>query len=68
MLCFCKDFFRGQVVEKINMRGLDRVLMACLEDGKIHLRHYCIRRKKATTPGGAKVNESMRSATLSPRA
>lgn len=45
---FLIDFFRGAVVKNLNMRGLDRVLTAALENGKIFLRHYRIRRKKPT--------------------
>ena len=67
---FLVDFFRCQVVDKINMRGLDRCLTATLQDGKIYLRHYCVRRKKASTPGGEKgveLNECGPSMTLVPR-
>ena len=46
------------------------MLTACVQDGKIHLRQYCIRKKKAAAAGGEKpleLNECGPSMTLVPR-
>lgn len=43
------DFFRGQVVESINLAGLDRVFVCVAAEGKVHIRHCAIRLKKSGT-------------------
>merc|ERR1712159_383850 len=52
---FLLDFFRGTVAEKVNVAGLDRVITAVIDNGKVFLRQYNIRRKKTPTGGGEKV-------------
>merc|ERR1712216_394450 len=54
---FLIDFFRGTVAEQVNLAGLDRVITAAIDNGKIYLRQYKIRRKKAPVGGGEKVVE-----------
>lgn len=43
------DFFRGQVVDSINLAGLDRVFVCVAAAGKVHIRHCAIRLKKSGT-------------------
>ncbi|EFJ42816.1 hypothetical protein VOLCADRAFT_107061 [Volvox carteri f. nagariensis] len=44
------DMFRGEPVDKINLAGIDRVLMAVAEgDTRLQLRQYSIRFKKSGT-------------------
>jgi len=63
------DFFRGTVTKKVNMNGVDRALMATLENGKIHMRHYLVRRTKAKsgTDKAVALTECGPSFTLVPR-
>ncbi|KAG2442290.1 hypothetical protein HXX76_002376 [Chlamydomonas incerta] len=44
------DLFRGEQVDKINLAGIDRVVMAvALDDARLQLRQYSIRFKKSGT-------------------
>lgn len=43
------DFFRGQVVDKINIQGLDHVIQLTVNDGVIHFSHYSVKLKKSGT-------------------
>eukprot|EP00897_Mesotaenium_endlicherianum_P010516 jgi/Mesen1/9493/ME000063S08948 len=43
------DFFRGEVVENINLAGIDRVFVVVAAAGKVYLRHCAIRLKKSGT-------------------
>lgn len=43
------DFFRGRVVDKINMQGLDHVIQLTVTDGIIHFAHYSVKLKKSGT-------------------
>lgn len=36
------DYFRGQVLDKINLAGLDRIIVCTAHKGIIHFRHYGI--------------------------
>lgn len=41
------DFFRGRVVDKINIQGLDHVIQLTVVDGVIHFAHYSVKLKKS---------------------
>lgn len=43
------DFFRGRVVDKINMQGLDHVIQLTVQDEVIHFAHYSVKLKKSGT-------------------
>jgi ribosome production factor 2 len=43
------DLFRGTVVDKVNLEGLDHVIICTAVDGKILFRQYLIRLKKTGT-------------------
>ncbi|KXZ44234.1 hypothetical protein GPECTOR_70g464 [Gonium pectorale] len=44
------DFFRGEQVDRINLAGIDRVVMAvAVDDTRLQLRQYAIRFKKSGT-------------------
>ncbi|GLC50860.1 hypothetical protein PLESTB_000439900 [Pleodorina starrii] len=44
------DMFRGEPVDKINLAGIDRVLMAvAVDDDRLQLRQYSVRFKKSGT-------------------
>uniref|UniRef100_A0A6B2LAR3 Ribosome production factor 2 homolog n=1 Tax=Arcella intermedia TaxID=1963864 RepID=A0A6B2LAR3_9EUKA len=44
------DFFRGKIVESINLKGLDHVIALSVDkDGAILFRHYAITMKKSDT-------------------
>eukprot|EP00271_Cylindrocystis_brebissonii_P000438 TRINITY_DN10523_c0_g2_i1.p1 TRINITY_DN10523_c0_g2~~TRINITY_DN10523_c0_g2_i1.p1 ORF type:complete len:356 (+),score=85.29 TRINITY_DN10523_c0_g2_i1:249-1316(+) len=43
------DFFRGEVVETLNLAGLDRVFICMALEGKVWLRHCAVRLKKSGT-------------------
>lgn len=43
------DFFRGRVVDKINIQGLDHVIQLTVQDGIIHFSHYSVKLKKSGT-------------------
>merc|ERR1712086_1242609 len=67
---FLVDFFRGTVADCVNITGLDRVITAVLDKGKVLLRQYLIRRKKATGGAlhkGVHLEECGPSMTLAPR-
>jgi len=46
------DYFRGAVLDKINLAGLDRVMVLTAHGDKVYFRHYAISLKKS----GTKVN------------
>jgi hypothetical protein len=37
-------------VDKVNLAGLDHVIVCTAADGKIYFRHYAIKLKKSGTP------------------
>jgi len=41
------DFFRGEVVEKLNLAGLDRVIVVTAHKEKVFFRHYGVVMKKS---------------------
>lgn len=41
------DFFRGEVVESINLKGLDHVIILTAKDNVIHFAHYSVKFKKS---------------------
>lgn len=41
------DFFRGHIVERINIQGLDHVIQLSAKDGIIHFAHYSVKLKKS---------------------
>lgn len=43
------DFFRGRIVDKINIQGLDHVIQLTVKDGIIHFAHYAVKLKKSGT-------------------
>lgn len=43
------DFFRGRVVEKINIQGLDHLILLSVNAGVIHFSHYAVKLKKSGT-------------------
>eukprot|EP01129_Flabellula_baltica_P012618 TRINITY_DN571_c0_g1_i1.p1 TRINITY_DN571_c0_g1~~TRINITY_DN571_c0_g1_i1.p1 ORF type:complete len:890 (-),score=203.17 TRINITY_DN571_c0_g1_i1:2435-5074(-) len=43
------DFFRGEIVESINLAGLDHVISLTVKDGKILFRHHRVHFKKSGT-------------------
>jgi ribosome production factor 2 len=43
------DFFRGRVVDRINIQGLDHVIQLTVVDGVIHFAHYSVKLKKSGT-------------------
>jgi len=44
---FLLDYFRGEVLEKINLAGLDRLISVSAINGKIYFRHYGIALKQS---------------------
>jgi len=47
---FFLDFFRGEVLPKINLSALDRVIiLTAREDGTVHFRHYGVALRKSAT-------------------
>jgi len=43
------DWFRGEPLEKVNLAGLDRVIVCTAVSGKIFFRHYALQLKKSGT-------------------
>ncbi len=43
------DFFRGDVVPKINLAGLDRVVVCTAGSDSVYFRHYAVRFKRSGT-------------------
>eukprot|EP01095_Lingulamoeba_sp_RSL-Kostka_P008875 TRINITY_DN300_c1_g2_i2.p1 TRINITY_DN300_c1_g2~~TRINITY_DN300_c1_g2_i2.p1 ORF type:complete len:222 (+),score=88.59 TRINITY_DN300_c1_g2_i2:451-1116(+) len=43
------DFFRGRVVDKINLKGIEHVICVTAEEDLIHFRHYSVVMKKSGT-------------------
>jgi len=43
------DIFRGRVVDRINLKGLDRVISVVAADGVVRFRHYAVAMKKSGT-------------------
>lgn len=43
------DFFRGEVVDNINLQGLDHVIVLTAKDRIIHFSHYAVKFKKSGT-------------------
>lgn len=43
------DFFRGRIIDKINIQGLDHVIQLTVNDGVIHFAHYAVKLKKSGT-------------------
>jgi len=41
------DFYRGEVMEKINLASLDRVIVCSVVGGKIYFRHYAVAFKRS---------------------
>ena len=47
------DIFRGRVVDRINLKGLDRVISVVAADGVVRFRHYAVAMKKSGTKASA---------------
>lgn len=43
------DFFRGRIIDRINIQGLDHVIQLTVVDGVIHFSHYSVKLKKSGT-------------------
>lgn len=43
------DFYRGQIVESINLQGLDHVIVLTAKDKVIHFGHYAVKFRKSGT-------------------
>lgn len=43
------DFFRGDKVDKIALKGLDHVMVCTVADSNVYIRHYAITFKKSGT-------------------
>lgn len=69
---FFIDFFRGDKVEKINLKGIDHVMVFAVVDKVIHLRTHCISFMKSGTkvpnvklgPMGPNMDLTLRRSTL----
>ena len=43
------DFFRGEIVDHINLKGLDHVIVLTAKDNIIHFAHHAVKFKKSGT-------------------
>lgn len=49
LVCCAPDFFRGDKVDKIALKGLDHVMVCTVADSNVYIRHYAITFKKSGT-------------------